>query len=67
MQATEIDVLVRKYAAGQLTADDAAPLLNEVLRLRDWLSFAEQNMTYPGPHMQLEEAIAGEREQPDYR
>jgi hypothetical protein len=66
MHPNEIEIFVHRYEAGQLAGEDAPRLLNEVLRLRNWLAFAEENMSYPGAQSQLWEALAGERAQPDY-
>jgi hypothetical protein len=57
MIETELQLLEEKQAIGQLTNTDIYNLVAEVRRLREWLEYAEENMTYPGVQMLLQAAL----------
>jgi hypothetical protein len=58
MSQTELAELGRRAAMGALTDNDATRLLAEVHRLRGWLEYAVENMTYPYVQVDLAEALS---------
>ena len=58
MSQAELTTMVERRAAGHLTPWDAERLLDEVLRLRRWLAYATENMTYPYVQGDLIEALS---------
>jgi hypothetical protein len=58
MGQSELADMDRRRAGGDLTPVDAARLLDEVRRLRRWLAYAAENISYEYPQMQAYVALS---------
>lgn len=57
MTENELQLLEEKQTIGQLTNAEVCDLIAEARRLREWLEYAEDNMTYPGVQQLLKSAL----------